>query len=171
MLTLSNVLSFLRGPLALLLLIDNPKLRAMVVVIAMLSDTFDGFLARHYNKPTRFGAILDPAMDKFFVFFALFIFCMEGKLSFIDSLYMVSRDASLLIFGLYLLFSKRWRHYTFSSIKWGKVATALQFICLFFLSLGYPLPPYFYPLFIAVGFFVLTELFFIQYRDRKRGVI
>lgn len=170
MLSLSNVLSFLRGPLALLLLIDRPLIRASVIIVAMLSDSFDGYLARNYNKPTRFGAILDPVMDKWFVFFALFIFYSENKLTAPDALSIISRDAALVLFGLYLLFSRKWKTYSFFSVKWGKITTSLQFIALFLLALGYPLPTYAPLVFIIVGFFVLTELFVTQYIKKKERI-
>jgi CDP-diacylglycerol--glycerol-3-phosphate 3-phosphatidyltransferase len=170
MLSLSNVLSFLRGPLALLLLIDRPLIRASVIFIAMLSDSFDGYLARNYNKPTRFGAILDPVMDKWFVFFALFIFCSEDKLTISDGVCIISRDIALIVFGLYLLFSKKWKTYLFSSVKWGKITTSLQFIALFLLSLNYPLPSTTPIVFVLTGAFVLIELSFRQYTKKKERI-
>tara|TARA_B100000767_G_C19508404_1_gene427294 strand:- start:40 stop:585 length:546 start_codon:yes stop_codon:yes gene_type:complete len=40
--------------------------------IAGISDYFDGFLARKYNKVSQFGEILDPIADKILIVFAFF---------------------------------------------------------------------------------------------------
>ncbi|MFA5249968.1 MAG: CDP-alcohol phosphatidyltransferase family protein, partial [Parachlamydiales bacterium] len=80
MLTLPNLLSFMRAPLALLFLQKNIPLRLLALVAAMLSDFFDGYLARKKQTISRFGSVLDPAMDKFFVYFTLSIFYFEGNL-------------------------------------------------------------------------------------------
>ena len=64
----SNTLSLLRAPLALLFLVEKPYLRLIAILLAMLTDSFDGYLARRSSSVTQLGTILDPAMDKFFVF-------------------------------------------------------------------------------------------------------
>lgn len=37
-----------------------------ILVISSVTDLFDGMLARKWNVVTRFGAVCDPLMDKFF---------------------------------------------------------------------------------------------------------
>jgi len=37
-----------------------------VVILAGLSDLLDGWVARRYDRPTRFGAAFDPVADGFF---------------------------------------------------------------------------------------------------------
>jgi len=66
MLTLSNALTFLRAPLALLFLSEVTALRIGAIIIAMVTDGIDGYLARRNSSVTKLGAILDPIMDKFF---------------------------------------------------------------------------------------------------------
>src|SRR5581483_12415887 len=99
MLNLSNSLSLLRAPLAFLFLLENTTLRLVAIVLAMLTDSIDGYLARRYQGTTRFGAILDPAMDKFFVLFALVVFVLEKKLLLWQAGAMLSRDFALCLFG------------------------------------------------------------------------
>ena len=55
---------------------------------------------------------------------------MEGKLGAMARLAMISRDFFLLLFGLYLSLTGHWESYRFTSISWGKVTTALQFLVL-----------------------------------------
>ncbi|MBM3199074.1 MAG: CDP-alcohol phosphatidyltransferase family protein, partial [Chlamydiae bacterium] len=80
MFSLSNVLTFLRAPLALFFLIDSPPLRLLSLLLAMITDYMDGYIARKTRTTSQFGAKLDPLMDKFFVFFVLTVLFLEGKI-------------------------------------------------------------------------------------------
>lgn len=159
MISLSNSLSLLRAPLAFLFLVDSPSLRLMAIVLAMVTDSIDGYLARRSKTTSRFGAVLDPTMDKFFVFFALGVLFVEHKIGVWPMLMMVSRDFALCLFGLYLSLSGLWQTYEFRSIRWGKITTALQFVVLICVTLNYALPIYLYYAFIAFALFGLYELF------------
>jgi CDP-diacylglycerol--glycerol-3-phosphate 3-phosphatidyltransferase len=164
MLSLSNSLSFLRAPLAFLFLIDNISCRLLAIFLAMLTDSIDGYLARKRRTTTQFGAILDPAMDKFFVFFALGILLVEKKLELWQGCSMVARDFSLCIFGLYISLSGQWNDYECKSLRWGKVSTALQFLVLIGLTLGLTPPSYLYLIFILFGVLAFIELFGMKKR-------
>lgn len=162
MLSLSNSLSFLRAPLAFLFLIENATLRIVAILLAMLTDSIDGYLARRRQSVTRFGAILDPAMDKFFVFFALTVLFFEGRLELWQGCAMISRDFFLCLFGLYLSVTGYWESYQFTAIRWGKVTTALQFLVLVGLTLGVTFPSYFYGIFVLFGLLAFIELWQIR---------
>lgn len=124
----------------------------------MLTDSIDGYLARRRRTATQFGAILDPAMDKFFVFFALTVLFLESKLALWQGCAMVARDFALLTFGLYISLTGQWDYYICKALRWGKISTALQFIVLITLTLGYRLPGYFYVIFIVFGLLAFIEL-------------
>jgi CDP-diacylglycerol--glycerol-3-phosphate 3-phosphatidyltransferase len=162
MLSLSNSLSLLRAPLALLFLIESTTCRIVAILLAMLTDSIDGYLARKRQAVTRFGAILDPAMDKFFVLFALSVMFTEGKLELWQGCAMLSRDFFLCLFGLYLSLSGYWESYKFTAIRWGKVTTALQFIVLIGLTLGIIFSSYLYCVFILFGLLAFIELWQIK---------
>lgn len=154
----SNVLSFLRAPLALLFLVDSSMVRFTAILLAMLTDIFDGYLARRYKWTSQFGAILDPAMDKFFVFFALGVFLFERTLQPWEACAMISRDFALCLFAVYLSLSGRWHSYEFKSIRWGKATTALQFFALTALTFHFVIPVYIFWLFILFGLLAFLEL-------------
>jgi phosphatidylglycerophosphate synthase len=135
-------------------------IRAIAVILAILTDCIDGYLARKYKYTTKFGAILDPAMDKFFVFFAVTILFFEKSLPMWQMLTMFSRDISLFFFSFVLLFQRRIRSYNYRSLVWGKATTSLQFLVLFLIALNFPIPNFLFFLFIGLGFLVLFELFF-----------
>ena len=158
MLSLSNGLSFLRAPLALLFLVDSSLWRVVAILLAMITDSIDGYIARRYRSASQFGAILDPAMDKFFVSFALGVLLMESRLEIWQALAMLSRDFSLLIFGILLSLTGDWQAYQCRAIRWGKVTTALQFFVLIGLTLHYSFPWYLYALFIVFGGLAFLEL-------------
>lgn len=159
MLSISNGLSFLRAPLAFLFLVENTSFRIAAILLAMITDSIDGYLARRRSAVTPFGTILDPAMDKFFVFFVLRVLMVEGKIEMWQSLSMISRDFFLCIFGIYLSLSGLWKIYECKAIRWGKATTALQFLALISLTLQISLPAYFYFIFILFGLLAFIELF------------
>ena len=64
-----NALTFFRLPLALFFVVDNTIFRFAILFLAMFTDILDGYLARKYHLSSRFGAFIDPLMDKIFVFF------------------------------------------------------------------------------------------------------
>jgi len=163
--SLSNSLSFLRAPLAFLFLSESPTLRILAIALAMLTDSVDGYLARRQKAVTRFGAILDPAMDKFFVFFVLMVLFSEGKVELWQVCAMLSRDFFLCLFGLYLRITGYWESYQFKAVRWGKVTTALQFLVLVGLTLGFSFPSYFYAIFVLFGGLAFIELW--QFKKSK----
>ncbi len=159
MLTLSNLLSIVRAPLAFLFLSDNIYLRTLSILLSMFTDSIDGYLARRSSSASKLGAILDPAMDKFFVYFVLTVFFLEKRISLIAALLVISRDFCLLLFGLYLLFAKRLKNYVFHAIRWGKVTTALQFCLLLGLTFQLHFSIYVYSLFVLFSILAFVELF------------
>jgi CDP-diacylglycerol--glycerol-3-phosphate 3-phosphatidyltransferase len=158
MFSLPNALSFLRAPLAFVFLFENPMLRVGAIFFAMITDSIDGYLARRTRTTSQFGAILDPATDKFFVYFALIVMLLEGKLLVWQACAMISRDFFLCVFAIYLGLSGHWQAYKCKAIRWGKITTALQFLVLIGLALSVTFPWYVYSLFILFGVLAFIEL-------------
>ncbi len=169
MITLSNSLSFLRAPLAFLFLSESSFLRMLAVFLAMLTDSIDGYIARKYRSTSRFGAILDPAMDKFFVYFVLSFLWMEQKIYLWQVFAMVSRDFFLSLFGLYLLLFKRGKRFEITPVRFGKATTALQFLVLIGLSFSYSFSWHLYATFILLGAMAFVELFQIETKKEAQS--
>lgn len=159
MLTIPNFISFLRLPLAFLFLKQNVTIRLVAIILAMVTDGLDGFLARRYKLSSRFGTLLDPLMDRFFVFFVITVLVGEGAIGFWEVSTMVCRDISVILFGFYLVFSDQLTRYRFKAIWCGKVTTLLQFLVFLGLTLNIAIPPFIFTLFILLGLMALVELY------------
>lgn len=67
-----NVLTLIRGFLAPFTIIPavlskNTYLAFILIAICALTDTFDGWYARHFDAQSEFGAVLDAICDKLFI--------------------------------------------------------------------------------------------------------
>ena len=156
---LPNLLSLSRLPLALLFVFSAPPLRALAIFLAMITDILDGYLARRWSHTSRLGTTLDPFTDKVFVLTVVVFFLIEGTLTLPQALCLFSRDAALLIFMCYLLFTRRWSTYIFRPFLSGKIATALQFLTLMALVFHTPITLLIWVAFLFLGITSLIELF------------
>ncbi len=160
----------LRLPLALLFLVKSMEIRVAAIICSMLTDCIDGYLARKYKHITRIGAVLDPIMDKLFVFFVLGVLFSEGVLPLWSMIAMLSRDVALAIFALIVTVTKRWQKVVFTSMKWGKVTTFIQFFILLALSLQFTIYPTVYYILFILSFFIFIELLTMIKTDSRKTV-
>ena len=104
-----NVLTLFRALAAIVLpviIIYGGEVGALmatpILILAGISDYFDGFYARKYNVTSNFGKILDPVADKLLVIGIILALASENMLdyyySFIPALLIVLRE--ILISGL-----------------------------------------------------------------------
>jgi CDP-diacylglycerol--glycerol-3-phosphate 3-phosphatidyltransferase len=156
--TVPNIISFLRAPLAVLFIYENTYVRLLVIFLAMITDGIDGYLARKYKSVSVTGAVLDPLMDKFFVSTVLIVLFKEQQISVFEALAMLSRDFSLCVFAIYLAMKNKWGSFQFQSIRWGKITTAMQFLVLSALTLGKQFSASLYVLFVVFGCLAFFEL-------------
>jgi len=66
--TLSNIISFIRllfaAPIYYYISIHENMIALSFIVLAVLTDTLDGYFARKWNQITTLGKIIDPLADK-----------------------------------------------------------------------------------------------------------
>lgn len=160
MLTLPNIITLIRIPCALAFLQDSIVLRAIAVMVAMISDGLDGYFARRFNQTSRVGTFLDPLADKIFVVFVLSILYLEHKIEGWEMAAMLCRDFSVMVFGLYLILRGRFAAYQFRSIWCGKITTTLQFSVIFAIVCNAVVPAPTFIIFIVLGLMALGELYF-----------
>jgi cardiolipin synthase len=125
LLTIPNVLSLLRlagVPLFLWLLL-GPRLDVLALVVLVVSgvtDWLDGKLARWLDQSSRLGALLDPAVDRLYVFATIVAFVVRGIVPWWVAAVLVARD---LVLGVCLLALRRSRYAPPEVHYLGKAAT------------------------------------------------
>lgn len=137
---LPNILCWIRIcliPFILLFLLENPistqlSVTARVVTsgvlfgLAMITDAFDGNIARKFDAVTNFGKFIDPIADKMLVIGLLIAFTELGLCSCVPVIIILARE--FIVTGL--------RMGAVSSGKvivaniWGKIKTVIQSIAL-----------------------------------------
>ncbi len=159
MFNLPNLLSLLRIPLALIFLQHSAACRAFAVILALVTDGLDGFLARRYQMVNRLGTLLDPITDKFFVLFVLIVFIGEDRLTWIQACCLISRDFSIILYGLYLACQGKFDSSRFRAIWSGKAATVLQLLVILSLTFQPAIWPFVYYLALVLGITAFIELY------------
>lgn len=129
--TIPNWLCFLRIaliPVFSVLFIKGNYIPAFVImIVAALTDLFDGKIARKYNMVSNLGKILDPIADKLSQIAIVIILIYkywEGYLKYILFLFIVKE--LLMVLGGALLLAKGMR--PVAAEMWGKVATTVFYI-------------------------------------------
>lgn len=154
-------LSLLRALLSLLFLVHDPFVRVLACFLALLSDFFDGYLARRFNQITPIGTLLDPLADKLFVGVALGVFWWEGSLGLVQVAIFLLREMSLVAFSLWLACKDAFKQWKVRSFLCGKLMTTFQFIALIMLSMARPVPSLLWLLMVLAGVFSFFELVFL----------
>jgi cardiolipin synthase (CMP-forming) len=157
--TIPNILSFYRlfsFPLVLyFILANNERIFVILLIINLITDFLDGFIARRFNMQTDFGAKLDSLADDatyFLAFIGLFVFKFNEFIS-----YKVSALSFLVLYLITILISlikfKTMPGLHLYSSKLGAVFQGAFFFVLF-LSGFYPV---FYYVMILLGIASFVE--------------
>ncbi len=142
LITISRLLAF---PLIMYFAIAGKEtLFAVFLVINLISDAIDGFVARRFNMETELGARLDSFADNFtyvLVFVGIYVFKLEDF-----SLYIISFLFFIGILLLTVIFSlikfRRFPSLHLYSTKIGGYLQGAFFICLF--TIGFFAPFYYF---------------------------
>ena len=105
-----------------------------IFAAASITDTLDGYIARHYNQITDFGKFMDPLADKCLVFAAMLWFVEVGQMPAWALLIVIVREFG--VSGLRMVAADKGR---VIAAGWsGKVKTAATMVCVILMLL--PLP-------------------------------
>jgi CDP-diacylglycerol--glycerol-3-phosphate 3-phosphatidyltransferase len=138
--TISNLLSFSRIflmiPVVYFYLERHREWALLFVLIAMITDTLDGYIARLRNEVSELGKILDPLADKIGIGIVVILMMVTGQLPLWYAGVILGRDVLIFAGGVYIKLSK---NVTLTSTMEGKVAVVMIAIALVFMMLGNPL--------------------------------
>ena len=135
--TLANAISISRIFLSIPLLIFldcNALLKAFIIIlIIILSDFLDGFVARKANEITNFGKLIDPVADKICMMVVAIHLIIIYKLPMlIFFITLAIRDTFLIIIGIYLMFLQKEVFQSNLSGKWFVGISALMMVLFLF---------------------------------------
>ena len=98
----------------------------LLALLAGLTDIIDGYIARHFNATSDFGALMDPLADKIFVTGCMLIAVEYGLMPAWIAIAVLSRE--FMVTGLRALAAKK--QVVIRADLWGKVKTASQMVML-----------------------------------------
>ena len=111
-----------------------------LIILIILTDFLDGYVARQADEITNFGKLIDPVADKVCMMVVMIYLIITYQFPFlIFFITLVFRDTFLIIIGVYLMFSQDEVFQSNRSGKWFMGMTA--FMMTFFLfqePLGIP---------------------------------
>ena len=135
-----------------------------IFIAASLTDTLDGYIARHYNQITDFGKFMDPLADKVLVLSSMSWFCSAGVLPAWALAIVIAREFA--VSGLRLVAVDNGR---VIAAGWsGKVKTASTMVCLCIMHL----PIQAWLNWVCVGVIAVTTLYSgVEYFVKNRDVL
>jgi CDP-diacylglycerol--glycerol-3-phosphate 3-phosphatidyltransferase len=143
--TIPNVITTYRlfiAPVILYFIISGQeRLFAIFLVISLLTDAVDGYIARRFKMETEIGARLDAFADYFtyiLVFIGLFVFKLEELKPYLVSAIIFIGMLVLTVIVSLVKFRKFHSYHTVIE-KSGGYVQAIFFICLFTIGLIAPL--------------------------------
>ena len=102
-------------------------LAAALFILAIVTDSVDGLLARRQNLVTDFGKILDPIADKVLIGGALVVLSLLGELWWLVTIVILVREFGITAFRLAVV-----RRRVIPASRGGKLKTIVQAIAISF---------------------------------------
>jgi CDP-diacylglycerol--glycerol-3-phosphate 3-phosphatidyltransferase/cardiolipin synthase len=129
--TLPNLISLSRlGLAAAFVALKGTNARIAVIAAAGATDFLDGYLARRRGTTSKWGALIDPIADRFFVFTAVSALLFDGVIDTWQYAILISRDFMTAI-GFLTARAIPWlRGVKFKSRIIGKILTTMQLATL-----------------------------------------
>lgn len=131
----------------------------VLFIIASITDSIDGKIARKQNLVTDFGKFLDPVADKLLVAAAIIALVVRGALSGWFAAIILGRE--LLITGFRMVVSQK--GVVVAANMWGKWKTVFQTVAIAFLIFEIKFQEIFawYPAPITIGDVLMTIAVFL----------
>ena len=105
----------------------------VLIIVIVLTDFLDGYVARKAEEITNFGKLIDPVADKVCMMVVLIYLIISYKLPFLLFFLILGiRDIFLIIIGVYLMFSQEEVFQSNRSGKWFIGISALMMVLFLF---------------------------------------
>ena len=148
-LNLPNLITLLRIgaiPLFLILLTDEQYTKALIVfVLAAVTDSIDGAVARLTNSHTAFGAYIDPLADKLLLVSSFLILAFLGFIPRWLAILVISRDIIILV-GFAVLYFITGHSIAVRPTLVGKASTFFQLLTVTLTLIGLYNPAWRFPI-------------------------
>lgn len=115
---------------------------ALLFSIAAITDWLDGYIARHWQLSSRFGAFLDPVADKLMVAVALVLVVGEVPMPFLTIPAAIIVGREIIVSALREWMAEIGKRTSVAVSIIGKIKTTCQMIALIALLLYRPESPY-----------------------------
>jgi cardiolipin synthase len=133
LMTIPNLITSIRiilTPIFVIYLINEKFLSALIVfVLAGLSDSADGLIARLFNQKSRLGTFLDPLADKILLIAAFITLAIINRIPPWLTVIVISRDVLILLGALILFLNNS--ELTIKPSFLSKITTCLQLATVF----------------------------------------
>jgi CDP-diacylglycerol--glycerol-3-phosphate 3-phosphatidyltransferase/cardiolipin synthase len=117
---------------------DRPAIAVAILCVAGISDWLDGWVAKRFGRPTRFGALLDPICDRLFIVPVLATLVFVYGLPWWQLAVLIARDVTNSIGAAVLWWRRPDQLAAMRPRRSGKVVTSLQFWSVVHIVLGLP---------------------------------
>ena len=139
-----------------------------IFIVASLTDTADGYIARKYNLVTDFGKFMDPLADKLLVCSAMICLIDTGELPSWVVIIIIARE--FIISGFRLVAADN--GIVIAASIWGKVKTITQMVMIIFILLNFNgSAAYIIEQFLIYAAMVLTIVSLIDYIWKNKAVL
>ena len=103
-------------------------LASFLILLSGLTDTFDGYIARHFNQITELGKAIDPVADKLTQFAIIFCLIAKYKYMFILAAIFLIKEVTQGI--LALIFMTKGKKID-GALWFGKISTIVFYVVTF----------------------------------------
>ena len=132
-------------------------LASFLILLSGLTDTFDGYIARHFNQITELGKAIDPVADKLTQLAILFCLITKYKYMFIVAIIFLIKEGTQGVLALFFMTKGK----KIDGALWfGKIST-IAFYVITVIIIAFPsLNPVIVNVLMATtGFFLLFSFF------------